>query len=114
MSGSLCWLAATRAKILCRDLRNYATGKFNEAPPGQEFNRSVVTLKSAGKRQDCGHDAQAVIGLGHCQATWNPRALAAREHQRRMRRDAKERSMIPAGIETTHVEIPMIIRDDQH
>ena len=34
---------------------------------------------------------------------------AAREHENRMRGDAEKRSVITAGIETTHVEVPMVL-----
>ena len=30
-----------------------------------------------------------------------------------MRRDAKERAMVPAGIETTHVKVPVIVSHNE-
>jgi len=51
ITRSLRWCSRTKFEILSRDFRNYATGKFHEAPPGQSFHWSIVAPQISGERQ---------------------------------------------------------------
>src|SRR5438128_10638960 len=99
-------------KILDGDFWNHASGEFQKPAFHEILNRLIIALKISRQGQNRRHDAQTIIRLSHGQSSRNAAALAAREHQSRMRRDAKERAMVPAGIETTHVKVPAMRGQD--
>src|SRR5205807_9247231 len=100
------------SEVASRNFFDYASRKFNKATLVQRFIGLIVASDSSSQCQHRRHDAQTVVRLCDREGARNARVLSAREHQRRVRRDAKEGTVIAAGIEATHIEVPMIVRKD--
>src|SRR5438093_13711752 len=107
---SLCWLPCMRGKILAGDFWNHAAGKLPKTSLGQGIAWCVISPQITYERHDGGHHAQAIVRFRDRQPARNACAIAAGEHQRRVCRNAEERSVIATGVESAHVKIPMIVR----
>ena len=73
-----------------------------------------IRFCSAHQLQDGGDETQTVVRSLDAHTQGNAGILAAGEEQDRMRRLAQERSMVAAWIEPANVEIPMVVRQQQH
>src|ERR1700738_1896448 len=60
------------------------------------------------------YHTQTVIRFRYDQTPGDACGFTTGEHQSRVRRDAKERPVVPAGIRTAHIEVPMIFGHYQH
>src|SRR6266404_9349752 len=100
------------SEVASRNCFDYASRKFNKAAPPKRFIGLIVVSDSSSQRQHGRHDTQTIVWLSHGKGARNARVLSTREHQRRVRRDAKERTVIAAGIESAHIKVPMIVRKD--
>jgi len=78
-------------------------------PPANQMIKNLSSQRQHGRRY-----TQDVVRFRDSQPARNPDALSSGEHQSRMRRDTKERSVVYAGIKSTHVQVPIVVGDNQH
>src|SRR6266581_9126955 len=97
---------------MTHDFRNHASREFHKATLAERLGRAIVIAEISGQRQNRRHHAQAVIWFSHGAPARNARVLSTCKHQGRMRRDAKQRTVIAARIETAHIKVPMIVREE--
>src|ERR1043166_5787305 len=91
-----------------------ATGEGSEALTPERGHGARSVFELAREREDGGHEAEAVVRLCDVEAARDAGALAAGEEERGVCRDAEESAGVAAGVEAAHVEVPVVVGDDEH